>query len=149
MEIRIRRGRRTDYAALAALGAWPSVEGSPARAVRLYRRVAADLAYDLYVAEATEATEIAEDTEAGERLVGLVAVSYVRALALAGQRATIEQLIVHPDCRGRGVGRRLLEFVLRRAERRGACAIEARPEDDIAERFLDHLGFRPRGLGYE
>ena len=136
MEIRIRRGRRTDYAALAALGAWPTVDGSPARSVRLFRRVAADLAYDLYVADD------------GEGLVGLVAVSYVRALALGGQRATLEQLIVRPDHRGCGLGRRLAEFVLARAERRGAVAIEARPEDEIAERFLDHLGFRSRGRRY-
>jgi len=136
MAIRIRRGRRTDYAALAALGAWPRIEGGPARSLRLFRRVAADLAYDLYVAQT------------GERVVGLVAVSYVRALALGGQRATLEQLVVDPGHRGRGIGRRLLEFVLARAERRGVVVIEARPEDEIAERFLEHLEFRPRGRRY-
>ena len=136
MEIRIRRGRRTDYAALAALGAWPGVEGNPARSVRLFRRVAADLAYDLYVADA------------GERLLGFVAMSYVRALSLGGQRATLEQLVVHPDHRGRGLGRRLLELVLSRAKRRGAILVEARPADEIAERFLEHLEFRSRGRRY-
>ena len=137
METRIRRGRRTDYAALAALGAWPGVAGSPARSIRLFRRVAADLAYDLYVAEA------------GEQSIGFVAVSYVRVLGLGGQRATLEALVVHPEFRGHGVGRRLLELVLRRAERREVRAFEARPADEMAERFLDHLGFRPRGRRYE
>lgn len=136
MEIRIRRGRRTDYAALAALGEWPAVEGSGARSVRLFRSVVADLAYDLYVAEA------------GESAIGIVAVSYVRALGLGGQRATLEELVVRADRRGQGVGRRLVEFAIGRALRRGVRAFEARPADPSAERFLDHLGFRTCGGRY-
>jgi GNAT superfamily N-acetyltransferase len=136
MEIRIRRVRRTDYAALAALCGWPPVDSNRARSLRLFRKVVSDLAYDLYVAEE------------GEGPVGVVAVSYVRALALGGQRATLEDLVVHPERRLGGVGRRLLEFVVRRAVRRGARAFEARPADEAAERFLDRLGFRPRGRRY-
>jgi len=136
MEIRIRRGRRTDYEALSALGSWPRVDESPARSIRLFRHVVSDLAYDLYVAED------------GEMPVGLVAVSYVRELALGGQRATLEQLIVHPERRGTGIGKLLLDFVLRRAAKRGARAFEARPADEAAERFLGHAGFRPSGARY-
>jgi ribosomal protein S18 acetylase RimI-like enzyme len=136
MEIRIRRARRTDHAALAALCGWPTVDDSPARSLRLFRKVVSDLACDLYVAEE------------GERPIGLVAVSYVRVLALGGQRATLEELVVHPERRLGGVGRRLVEFVVRRALRRGACAFEARPADEAAERFLDRLGFRPCGRRY-
>ena len=133
MEIRIRRARRTDYSALAALGAWPAVEGSAARSVRLFRRVVSDLAYDVYVAE--------DDRQP----IGFVAVSYIRALALGGQRATLEDLVVHPEFRGRGLARRLFDFVRQRAERRGVRAFEAGAESESAERFLEHLGFRPRG----
>lgn len=136
MEIRIRRGRRTDYDVLHELGGWPGVESSAARSMRLFRRVVSDLAYDLYVAE--------DDGQA----IGMVAVSYVRALRLGGQRATLEDLVVRADRRGKGIGRRLLEFALACAARRGVRAFEARPVDDAAERFLDHLGFRPAGRGY-
>ncbi len=136
MEIRIRRARRADYDALRELGAWPGVDASLARSMRLYRRVVADLAYDLYVAEA--------DGQA----IGMVAVSYVRALRLGGQRAMLEDLVVRADRRGAGVGRRLIEFALARAARRGVRAFEARPADDEADRFLDHLGFRPAGRRY-
>ena len=136
MEIRIRRGRRTDYAALAALCGWPAVAGSPARAVRMFRRTVADLAYDLYVAE--------EDGT----LVGVVAVSYVRELRLGGQRATLEELVVDRGRRRSGVGRRLVEFVIERARRRGARAFEARPDDEAAARFLESTGFRPSGTRY-
>jgi len=37
----------------------------------------------------------------------VVAVSYVRALGLGGQRATLEELVVDPKRRGTGVGRQL------------------------------------------
>lgn len=136
MEIRIRRGRRTDYDVLRELGAWPGVESSPARSTRLFRRVVSDLAYDLYVAEH------------GGQAVGMVAVSYVRALRIGGQRATLEDLVVRLDRRGAGIGRRLLEFALGRAARRGVRAFEARPPDEEAARFLDHLGFRAAGRRY-
>jgi GNAT superfamily N-acetyltransferase len=136
MAIRIRRGRRTDFATLSELACWPGVEASSARSVRLFRRVVADLAYDLYVAD--------EDGKA----LGFVAVSYVRALPLGGQRATLEDLVVHPGRRRSGIGRELVEFVYRRAVKRGARAFEARPADEEAERFLDRTGFRPAGRRY-
>lgn len=137
MEIRIRRGRRKDYTALAALGGWPSVDAQPARSVRLFRRVVSDLAYDLYVAEADE------------RIIGLVAVSYVRVLPLGGQRAQLEELVVDRDHRGQGIGRKLVDFALRRAEKRGVRSIEARSADESVGRFLEHVGFRAEGRSYE
>ncbi len=126
-------GRRTDYAVLAALCSWPATGGS---SPRLFRRAIADLAYDLYVAEETG------------RAIGMVAVSYVRALALGGQRATLEELFVDPAKRQAGVGRRLAEFAIRRARRRGARAFEARSSDEAAGRFLERLGFRTCGTRY-
>jgi GNAT superfamily N-acetyltransferase len=137
MEIRIRRGRRTDYEALSALGAWPSVENDVRRSIRMYRRVVSDLAVDLYVAD-----------ERGET-VGLVMVSYARVLGLGGQRATLEELVVRPDRRGAGIARRLLEHVIRRAQRRGVRSFRAVPGDDRATRFLEHAGFRASGAVHE
>jgi ribosomal protein S18 acetylase RimI-like enzyme len=136
MEIHIRRGRRADFEALSALCAWPMVEQSPARSTRLFRNTVSDLAYDLYVADD------------GGTPVGMVAVSYVRVLSLGGHRATLEELVVRPDRRRAGLGRRLLEFAIGRARRRGARTFEARPNDDAAERFLDHVGFRPGAPRY-
>jgi GNAT superfamily N-acetyltransferase len=133
MEIHIRRGRRTDYEALAALCAWPSEGDRPHAARRRFRRTISDLGYDLYVAEAR-----------GEP-VGIVAVSYVRNLALGGLRATLEELRVRADRRGAGIGRRLLTFAIERARRRGALRFEARPEDEGAERFLDRFGLARTG----
>lgn len=135
--LRIRRGRRTDFAALSALCAWPGVDESPRRSIRLYRNVISDLAYDLYVADE------------GGSPVGVVVVSYARVLALGGQRAILEEVVVRPDCRGRGLGRSLVAFVLRRARRRGVRVFEAHPQDESAERFLDAAGFHRVGARFE
>ena len=137
MDIRIRRGRRTDFDALSALGAWPSVDASPRRSIRLFRRVIGDLAYDLYVAD-----------EEGSA-VGMVTVSYVRVLGLGAQRAMLEELVVREDRRGAGIGRRLAEFAIHRAEKRGARLVRASPADETAERFLERVGFRRAGFQYE
>lgn len=135
--IRIRRGRRTDYEELSALCGWPGVDQSCRRSIRLFRNVVSDLACDVYVAD-----------ENGSP-VGMVAVSYARVLALGGQRATLEEIVVRSDRRGAGLGRRLIEFVLRRAVKRGVRVFEAHPRDDSAERFLGRTGFRPSGRRYE
>lgn len=137
MVMRIRRGRRTDFEALAALGLWPRVDDSPRRSIRLFRNVVADLAYDLYVAD--------EDGTA----VGVIAVSYVRSLGLGGQRANLEELVVRADRRGSGIGRQLVDFVVRRALRRGARVFRAWPTSEIAGRFLEHVGFHSVGRVFE
>ena len=129
-ELRIRRGRRTDYEPLAALGGWAGVEGDTRRSIRMFRRVVADLGCDLYVAD-----------ENGDP-IGLVTVSYTRVLALGGPRAVLDDLVVREDRRGAGVGRRLLDFALRRARKRGVKSFWAVPADERARRFLERSGFR-------
>lgn len=136
MTVRIRRGRRTDYEALALLGDWPGVDESPRRSVRLYRNVLADLAYDLYVAD-DDGTP-----------VGMIAVSYTRVLALGGQRARLEEIAVRPDRRRSGVGRELVEFASRRATKRRARAFDAFAAEADVVGFLEHVGFEPAEHGY-
>jgi GNAT superfamily N-acetyltransferase len=137
MPIRIRRGRRDDWEALSAFAAWPEVDGSPRRSIRMFRRTVADLGYDLYVAD--------EDG----RAVGMIAVSYARVLALGGQRATLEEIVVRPDRRGAGIGRELVEFVVRRAARRRVRRFDASASDANAERFLARTGFEPSGRRFQ
>ena len=135
--VHIRRARRTDYDALAAIGGWGRVDGSERRTLRLFRNLVADQAYDLYVAE-----------DDGER-VGVGAVSYVRVLALAGQRATLEEVSVREDRRRAGIGRALVEFLRERAIRRGARRFEAGAADAGGEAFLRAVGFERVGERFE
>ena len=92
-----------------------------------------DQAYDLYVAEDEGVT------------IGVGAVSYVRVLALGGQRATLEEVAVRADRRRAGVGRELVEFLRVRAMRRGARVFEAIPPDAAAAGFLRAVGFERVG----
>ena len=121
MDIHIRRGRRTDYAALAALCSWPRDEQRPQRSLRLFRRTVSDLAYDLYVAD-----------HLGEP-VGVVAVSYVRELGLGGQRATLarlpEQQVAHDQQR---------PAVAEKVERPGDRAVRPPPAASFL-RVLHHV----------
>ncbi len=107
---KIRRGRRLDFTAVMELladGVRPAPP--PDRAsLRRFRRIAADLGSDLYVAETDG------------RPVGVLHVSYVRQLN-SGQRARVEQLAVAEPHRGLGLERQLLDFAFARARRR-ACA---------------------------
>ena len=47
--------------------------------------------------------------EAGEVVVGMVSLLFTVSTAEGGQAAWLEDMVVHPDWRGRGIGSRLLE----------------------------------------
>jgi ribosomal-protein-alanine N-acetyltransferase len=67
---------------------------------------------------------------------------------LVGDEAHILNLAVHPDHRGRGLGRRLVESVVREAEAAGArvVTLEVRRENGPARSLYRNLGFVDTGL---
>jgi len=98
--------------------------------LRRFRRIVSDLGADLYLGVEEEA------------LAGLVHVTYSRRLA-AGQRAQLDQLLVAPGCRRRGIGSALLSFARQRAAKRGcdelSCVLGSK--DGEAAAFLQAVGF--------
>ncbi len=60
----------------------------------------------------------------------------------------IESLGVDPSCRGRSVGRRLAEEILRTFGERGATRVRTLVSDDMKEirSFFDSIGFTPEPL---
>ncbi len=60
----------------------------------------------------------------------------------------IHDLAVHPGYQQRGVGRRLLDEVERRAQERGCCRVtlEVLEKNDVARRLYRSLGFRGDGV---
>jgi hypothetical protein len=110
-QVRLRRADRRDLAAVQAL-----VAGGAAgdRRTRFDRRLFADLGGDVYVAETTE-----------PRVVGVVAVSYVRSLAGGRFMAVLDTL-----CAEAGQDALLgamADFAEQRARRRGCRQVLARP----------------------
>jgi GNAT superfamily N-acetyltransferase len=132
--IRLRRIRRTDFAAVQALlaGMDGAADGGE-RAVRSrFRRLVADLGADIYLATIDEA------------VCGLVHVTYARHL-LGPARATLELLVVAAAARRRGVGRALLAYAGSRARRRGCHALVSRGVPDDARGFFARIGWREAG----
>jgi len=85
-------------------------------------------------------------------VVGLCQLIVFRHLQAGGGRcAEIESVHVHPDHRGRGIGRRLMEEAIGRARAAGCYRVQltsnlARPE---AHRFYLALGFEASHRGFK
>lgn len=134
---RIRRGKRTDLAALEALcrpGA--SLPQSGKDVARHWRRLADDPGLDFYVAQDDDG------------LHGVVLLSYVRRLRDRGWHAFVD--IALEDVAPASVGNALIEFAKRRARTR-ACDVvlwlpdlEVRTPPEVAALLADN-GFCRRG----
>jgi GNAT superfamily N-acetyltransferase len=136
VRVHIRRGRRTDFTAvmhlLTASGVTVPV---PDRAtLRRFRQLVADLGGDFYLALVDDA------------VVGLVHVTYARQLAVPPS-ARLDQLVVAPSARRRGIGSALLAFAEGRARQRGCSAFTCvLPDGDtVARAFVDTAGMEPNG----
>jgi ribosomal-protein-alanine N-acetyltransferase len=67
---------------------------------------------------------------------------------LVGDEAQILNLAVHPDHRGRGMGRQLVEFVIAEAEAAGigTVTLEVGRENEAARSLYRRLGFVDTGV---
>ena len=88
----------------------------------------------LWVAEAILADEKTQ-------VVGMIVVW------LIVDEAHIATVAVHPDYRGRGIGREIMEIALRESSRKGAkqATLEVRAGNEIARRLYEGLGFQVVG----
>jgi ribosomal protein S18 acetylase RimI-like enzyme len=84
----------------------------------------------------------------GARLDGRIVGTLTLAVfpLLTGMRAWIEDVVVEPEARGRGVASALVEEALRRAERLGCRTVDltSRPSRVEANRLYEKLGFERR-----
>ncbi len=111
------------------------------------------------------ARALAEDPRAGALLVaenggaivGVLAASWQHAIHVPGRYGTIQDLWVHPDWRGKALGRELVEALVALAGEQGIARLEVGlPQEsftaiDATERFylgngFSHLGPRMRRL---
>ncbi len=62
----------------------------------------------------------------------------------------VHRLAVHPDCEGRGIGKKLMEFVENMARRGGyeAIRLDAFPQNPRAIALYENLGYRKAGTIY-
>jgi GNAT superfamily N-acetyltransferase len=100
------------------------------------------------------ARRLARDVEGGDleiltarsggRCVGVAVLAFRPAVSLGAHFASVEELHVRPEERGRGVGRALLEAVEGRCRGRGVSYVEVQTDDEAAP-FYEALGFEPEG----
>jgi GNAT superfamily N-acetyltransferase len=79
---------------------------------------------------------------AGDRLVGVAVLAFRPGVSVGADFASVEELHVRPQERGRGVGRALLAAVGERCRGRGVSYVEVQTDDEAAP-FYEALGFEP------
>ncbi len=81
--------------------------------------------------------------EDGGRIIGFVLARVVRSSAELSDVAWIEFIGIHPDCQGRGIGRRLLEAWKDQCGRRGITKVHIMLSwrDWWLQSFFESLGF--------
>lgn len=86
--------------------------------------------------------------ECGARIVGMVSLLFSVSTAEGGRSAWLEDMIVHPSHRARGIGARLLEQAIRTARDAGCLRITllTDAENENASRFYQRAGFRPSSM---
>lgn len=83
-----------------------------------------------------------------DRVVGLCTAQIVISTAAGGPVAWVEDVVVCPDLRGQGVGRRLMDSVTAWAQRRGLARLQllADRENENALAFYRRLGWQDTRL---
>lgn len=76
-----------------------------------------------------------------EGIVGVVVVSYRIAISSGARFASVEELVVEPASRGKGVGRALLEAVGERCAARRISYVEVQAVDEKARSFYEACGY--------
>jgi ribosomal protein S18 acetylase RimI-like enzyme len=76
-------------------------------------------------------------------IVGMVSILFTVSTAVGNRVACLEDLVVHADCRGHGIGRRLLSHALAEAATAGCTRVTLLTDDDNypAMRLYSGAGF--------
>ncbi|HEV8324554.1 MAG TPA: GNAT family N-acetyltransferase [Myxococcota bacterium] len=80
----------------------------------------------------------------GLAILGFVSLALHHQIRLGGRTASIDELVVHPDRRGQGLGRRLLDAALERARQMRCLRVEVhtnRQRDSYRRGFYAARGF--------
>lgn len=79
----------------------------------------------------------------GESVVGMVSLLYTVSTAEGGRAAWLEDLVVHPSRRGRGIGEQLLDAAIAEARNTGCLRLTllTDSDNDAAHRLYHRAGF--------
>lgn len=151
MEIQIRAMRPDDFDAVQEIFRTVHAMHQENRP-DLYRKLDAPLSRAYYTQMVENPGGIALCAECGGKVAG-VAYTYMKAptenpVMVPRITAFMDDLAVHPDFRGQGIGRALLEESRRQALARGAVSLELMVWvfNQNAIEFYEHAGMTPRSM---
>jgi GNAT superfamily N-acetyltransferase len=77
------------------------------------------------------------------RVTGMVSLLFTISTAEGGRAAWLEDMVVHPDWRGKGLGNRLLQYALAAGKTQGCSRVTLLTDGDNrpAMRFYERAGF--------
>ena len=87
----------------------------------------------------------------GESIVGTFALLIMDNLAHMGAPSgVLEDVVVHRDWWGKGVGKQMMQFAMNRCRERGCykMALSSNFKREAAHRFYDDLGFQRHGYSF-
>ncbi|HEX3355812.1 MAG TPA: GNAT family N-acetyltransferase [Tepidisphaeraceae bacterium] len=78
--------------------------------------------------------------------VGYIALTFTFSIEFGGRTAFIDELLIEESCRGRGVGRRVVEWVIDASKKLGVSnlVLEVSEENERARRLYRGCGFTDR-----
>lgn len=85
---------------------------------------------------------------AGKKVIAMAALHFTTSTAEGGRVAGLEDCVVHPEHRGKGVGEALLGYVLEQARAEGALRVMLLTDGDNtrAQALYRKLGFAPSSM---
>ncbi len=141
--LQIRQGTPADLPAVLSLYAQPGMDEGRTlpleEAEVILARMASYPDYRLFVAEL------------GGRIIGTFALLIMDNLAHLGEPSgVIEDVVVHGDWRGRGIGKAMMIFAMERCRERGCykVVLSSNEKREAAHRFYESLGFRRHGYSF-
>jgi len=84
----------------------------------------------------------------GDRVIAMAALHFTTSTAEGGRVAGLEDCVVHPDHRRKGVGEALLGYVLEQAKKEGLLRVMLLTDGDnaTAQALYRKLGFEPSSM---
>lgn len=143
MEPVIRSATRDDFAALSVLYEQLQVAGdpslSPGESRRRFEALLERPGHTMFVAEI------------GGEVVGTYALIFIPGLTHGGRdSAIVEDVVVSPAHRGKGIGTWMMRDAMERSRRRECykLVLSSHLQRDNAHRFYEGLGFRKHGFSF-
>jgi len=85
---------------------------------------------------------------AGGKVIGMAALHFTTSTAEGGRVAGLEDCVVHPEQRHKGIGEKLLSYVLKQAKAEGALRVMLLTDGDNtrAQALYRKMGFAPSSM---